>query len=66
MLNLVIFPQQIMDIGPEDAPEPWLCTIMYHGYVPLIPNYIDGSMQDCGISIANALEIQQPFTKPSI
>ena len=26
---------------------------------------IDGLVQDCSISIANALEIQQSYTKPS-
>ena len=28
--------------------------------------YIDGLVQDCSISIANALEILQSYTKPSI
>ena len=28
--------------------------------------YIDGLMQDCSNSIANALELQQPRTKPLI
>ena len=32
---------------------------MYH-------DYIDGLEQDCTISIANALEILQSWTKPSI
>ena len=27
-------------------------------------HYIDGSVQDCSISIANTLEILQSFTKP--
>ena len=29
-------------------------------------NYTDGLVQDCSISIANALEVLQPYTKPSI
>ena len=29
-------------------------------------SYIDGLVQDCSISIANALEILQSYTKPSI
>ena len=29
-------------------------------------NYIDGLVQDCGNSIANALELLQSCTKPSI
>ena len=31
-----------------------------------VSKYIDSLVQDCSISIANALEILQSFTKPSM
>ena len=35
-------------------------------YVSKISKYFDGLVQDCGNSIANALELLQSCTKPSI
>ena len=34
--------------------------------VEFLKPYFDGLVQDCSISIANALEILQPCTKPSV
>ena len=34
-------------------------VVFYYGY-------IDGLVADCSISIANALVIPQPYTKPSV
>ena len=44
-----------------------VCSIKYaNGLLCVTIGYIDGLRQDCSISIANALEILQSCTKPSI
>ena len=35
-------------------------------YLPCVPRYIDGLVQDCSNSIVNALELLQSCTKPSV
>ena len=43
------------------------CCRSGHQSLPLVRHpYIDGLVQDCGITIVNALEILQSCTKPSI
>ena len=32
----------------------------------MVTGYFDGLVQDCSISIANAMEILQSYTKPSM
>ena len=50
VLSYTIYNKSCL-VGPS-------CSYMYH--------HLDGSVQDCSISIANALEILQSCTKPSI
>ena len=40
--------------------------VIMQGIDPVTPEYLDDLMQDCSDSIANALELLQSCTKPSI
>ena len=42
------------------------CLTAYCLLILIFNNYVGGSVQDCSNSIANALELLQPCTKPSM
>ena len=44
----------------------WILLVIWHWPVQLLTGHSNGLMQDCSISIANALEIMQSCPKPSI